>query len=558
MARGLLVSFAGYPYTPSSLMPDNGLASLAGALLEAGHEVKVLDYGTVDMIARYVPDRLHRRLEAIWKEACDGACSPLTLMRLFRAGLASSRAARRVVREVAGELSGEIDRFRPDFVGFKLWNGDGFSSSVSLAGMIRRRHPSVKVVGGGPQVDWFEEVVLDYTDVFHVLARGEGERTITLLAEWSVGARPLEGIPNLIYRGRGGELVKTRLEPVDDLDDLAMPCYDPEHYPSLEGSRRMKMVTIDESRGCPNDCNFCIHPRKSGRNWRIKSPGRLVAEMKNVMSQLGADTFIYAGSNTPSKAAVANAQAILDEGLDVRYAGFGHARAMKNADFELMAKSGCRALFYGVESGSQRILDEALNKGTRVEEVREILKRTRAAGIFTIASIIYPCPFEDEESRAETLDLLLDARPDSVPVQFPGLVPGSNWDRDPGKFGFEIPRGRKAAMRYGLTYKIRLIYPPRFWKPLPYLLDGRNSRRLFAETAEFARQIKEAGIATNVAHDMVLMADKLGMSAEEFHAESMRLFYTGDHRAIGEWVRTINTTSARGRGAAAVLRRRAG
>ncbi len=545
MARGLLVSFAGYPYTPSSLMPDNGLAALAGSLLDNGHEVKVLDYGTVDMIARYVPPALHRRLVSIWKEASTGASSPLLLLRLMRAGLSSSRASRRVVKAIADELSGQIEGFRPDFVGFKLWNGDGFSSSVTLAGMIRSRHPDVKVIGGGPQVDWFEEYVLDYTDAFHVLARGECEHTIAQLAEWSVGKRPLEGISNLIYKGRSGELVKTPLEPVADLDDLAMPCYESAHYPSLQGTRHMKMITIDESRGCPNDCHFCIHPRKSSRNWRIKSPERLVSELKAVMSETGADTFIYAGSNTPSKAAAANARAIIDARLDIRYAGFGHARGMKKADFDIMARSGCRALFYGVESGSQRILDKSLNKGNKVGEVRDILKRTKEAGIFTIGSIIYPAPFEDAQSRAETLNFILDARPDSVPVQFPGLVPGSNWDRDAERFGFRMPRGRRAAMRYGLTYKIRLIYPPRFWKPLPYLLNGRNSRELFAETAAFAAEIKKAGISTNVAHDMVLMADKLGMSPQEFHGESMRLFYTGDYQGVRKWVETTNSSSLR-------------
>lgn len=539
-------------------MPDNGLASLAGSLLDAGHQVTVLDYGTVEMIERYVPRRLHRRLSALWRDASTGSSSPILLARLLRAGLASSRAHRRVVREVADELSAEIERYGPDFVGFKLWNGDGFSSSVALAKMIRKRHPGVKVIGGGPQVDWFEEYVLDYTDAFHALARGEGERTMVLLADWAEGKRPLDGIPNLIYRGRGGELTKTPLVPVENLDDLAMPCYDTAHYPSLDGDRHMKMATIDESRGCPNDCNFCIHPRKSSRNWRIKSPRRLVAEIKSVMASTGADTFIYAGSNTPSKAAVANARAIIDEGLDIRYAGFGHARGMKNVDFDLLARSGCRALFYGVESGSQRILDGALNKGNKVDEVREILKRTKEAGIFTIGSVIHPCPFEDAESRRETIEFILDVRPDSVPVQFPGLVPGSNWDLDPAKFGFEVPRGRKAAMRYGLTYKIQLIYPPRFWKPLPYLLDGRNSRELFAETTKFAAELKEAGIATNVAHDMVLMAEKLGMTASEFHTESMRLFYTGDHHGVKDWVRTINSTRASSLPSEPVLSRRAG
>ncbi len=544
MARGILVSIAGYPYTPSSLMPDNGLASLAGALVEAGHEVRVLDYGTVDMIEKYVPPPLHRKLKRIWEAASTGSRSPLLIPRLMRAGRLSSKALARTLALVADVISAEIEAVGADFVGFKLWNGDGFSSSAKLARGLRRRHPRLKIIGGGSQVDWFEECIFDYTDAFDVLARGEGETTIVMLAEWAAGARPLDGIPNILYRGEAGELVKTPIAPVADLDSLPLPSYDAAHYPSLAGDRHLKMVTIDESRGCPNDCNFCIHPRKSSRRWRIKSPARLVAEMRKAIEQLGADTFIYAGSNTPSKAAVANARAMIDAGLAVRYAGFGHAKGMKKADFEVLARSGCRALFYGVESGSQRILDESLNKGTRVEEIRDILLRTKEAGIYTIGSVIYPAPFEDEASRKETMDLLLATRPDSVPVQFPGLIPGCNWDREPGRFGFEIPKGREAAMRYGLTYKIKLIYPPRFWKPLPYLLNGLNSRQLFEETGKFARELNDAGITTNVAHDMVLMADKLSMSPEEFHKEAMRLFYTGDAAAIRAMVEKMNSTPA--------------
>lgn len=523
-------------------MPDNGLASLAGSLVDAGHDVSVLDYGTVDMIRHYVPEALHRKLEGIWEGASSGSTSPLLVARLFMAGIRHSRALKRTVAMVADDLSGKIDDFGANFVGFKLWNGDGFSSSVKLAEMVRRRHPKVKVVGGGPQVDWFEDYIFDYTDAFGCLARGECEETICDLAEWADGARGLDGVANLIYRGASGELVKTPLCPVGDLDSLPLAVYDTVHYPSLEGDRHLKMITIDESRGCPNDCNFCIHPRKSSRNWRMKSPERLVTEMRQVMGETGADSFIYAGSNTPSKAAVANARAIIDAGLNVSYAGFGHARGIKNADFGLLKRSGCRALFYGVESGSQRILDDALNKGNKVEEVRDILKRTKEAGIYTIGSVIYPCPFEDEKSRQETVDFLLDARPDAVPVQFPGLVPGSNWDLDLEKFGFEIPKGRKHAMRYGLTYKIKLIYPPKFWKPLPYLLNGKNSKQLFGETGKFAKELQAAGINTHIAHDMVLMADKLDMTPEDFRTESMRLFYTGDYEAIKTWVKRMNST----------------
>ena len=522
-------------------MPDNGLAGLAGSLLAAGHQVKVLDYGTVDTVARLVPQSVHRRLDAVWQTASGGRNGGYgALVNLLLASVSQSGARRKTIRRIADDVSREVEAKRTDFVGFKLWNGDGFSSSVRIARMIRKRHPMVKVIGGGPQVDWFEEMIFDYTRAFHCLVRGEGEKTITLLADWAAGRRLLHGIPNVLYVAPSGALIKAPLEPAGDLDSLAMPAYDTAHYPSIEGNRHMKMITIDESRGCPNECYFCIHPKKSGKHWRLKSPGRLVAEMKRIMAETGANTFVYAGSNTPSKAAVANAQAIIDAGLNIRYGCFGHVKGIRKADFDLMRKSGCRAIFYGVESGSQRILDNALNKGTKVEEIREVIKRTKEAGIYTIGSVIYPCPSEDAESRRETLELLLDARPDSAPVQFPGLVPGAQWAVEPERFGFKFTMSRPRAMRYGMTYKIKLIYPPRFWKPLPYTLDGRDSREMMAETGNFAKELQAAGISTNIAHDMVLMAEKMSMSPDEFHKHAMRIFYTGDHSEIKKMVETIN------------------
>ena len=68
MARGLLVSYAGYPYTPSSLTPDNGLANLAGALLAAGHDVRIVDYGTLATMRRLFPEELSSQVKPLrWR-----------------------------------------------------------------------------------------------------------------------------------------------------------------------------------------------------------------------------------------------------------------------------------------------------------------------------------------------------------------------------------------------------------------------------------------------------------------------------------------------------------
>ena len=88
MSKVLLVSFAGYPYTPSSLMPDNGLASLAGSLLEAGHEVRILDYGAVATAGRLFPEALSRRVRPLAEKLFIGRrrLSWLEKLRFLRAG----------------------------------------------------------------------------------------------------------------------------------------------------------------------------------------------------------------------------------------------------------------------------------------------------------------------------------------------------------------------------------------------------------------------------------------------------------------------------------------
>jgi hypothetical protein len=87
MARGILVTFSGYPTDAACLMPDVGLASLAGTLLAHGHEVLVLDFNTATTLARLMPPELSRRLEQLLP-ALDGEPDPQMLGTLTELSLA--------------------------------------------------------------------------------------------------------------------------------------------------------------------------------------------------------------------------------------------------------------------------------------------------------------------------------------------------------------------------------------------------------------------------------------------------------------------------------------
>ncbi len=77
MARCLLISFSGYPTTPSSLMPDNGLAALAASLLEAGHQVLVRDLNTIHTMSRLYPPKIGEAVRPLARAIfCEGGTLP--------------------------------------------------------------------------------------------------------------------------------------------------------------------------------------------------------------------------------------------------------------------------------------------------------------------------------------------------------------------------------------------------------------------------------------------------------------------------------------------------
>ncbi len=542
MARVLLFNFSGYPYTPSSLMPDNGLASLAGALLADGHEVRIHDYSNASTLEHLFPRKLADKVKPLARRMfVDGKkLSAMEKLRFLRAGWLLDRHQQRERRRIAFEAASAALEFDADVVGLKLWNGDGFMGSVEIAEAVRKELPGAFVIGGGPQVDYFGHHILKYTDAFHALLRAEGERTLPMLVRRLAQKKSWKDLPGLIWKDHRG-LQHTKTQVIEDLDNLPLPCYDPEVYPAMFGNEKIKIGVIDESRGCPNRCAFCIHPVKSGGRWRVKSPKRVISELNSIMKQIETHYFIYSGSNTSARVAFGIAEELLAREMDIRYGCFGHVKGIGNADFDLLRRSGCLAIFYGLESGNRRILKEAFNKPLDLESAEHVLKQTAVAGIRTIASVIYPAPFEDRESRSETLSFLRRVWPDSVPVTIPGIIPGTPWDVKGEQYGFKKSR-RKDLWNYGLTYKIKLLFPPSMWKPLPYTLNDKSSKQLFRECSEFVDELERSGILTNVPHELVLMADALGEgeNLRGFRDRCRAMFLSGDTEAIREMVSRIN------------------
>ncbi len=534
----LLISIAGCPRTPSDFIPDNGLALLAALLISKGHQVKILDYNTTETVKRLFPKPIRNRLEKIARSVFQGRRpGPFTFLNLSRLEKRLTAYQRKTFFEIGSEVADMVEKEKINLVGLKLWNGDGFTASLSVANVLKKRHPVLPVFGGGPQVDIFREKIYRATVDFDALAYGEGEHAILGLVDFAQGKKSLPEIPNLIFRDDNGRTVTTPPKWIEDLNLLPFANYDSDVYPAMKENGRLKFIVIDESRGCSFSCNFCMHPLKSGRP-RAKSAGRIIAEITHYHQKYGISMFRYGGSNTPPKLLEEVARGIIQNNLKINYTALTDLRR-EGTDFSLLKDSGCFAIFFGVESTDPGILTKAMNKKAFPGRMENILKEVKAAGIFTVVSLIVPAPGETEETKKRTLEFLLRTKPDSVLVQFPGIMPGTEWAKNPEKYGFSI-KNKETYPEAIMNYKMRLFFPPRFWDPLPYRVDGKKFRSFVRETELFLKEAEAAGLTTGIADDIALMSKSARLTPEKFRDLSRGYFFVGDAAGLQELVVKIN------------------
>lgn len=534
----LLVSIAGRPKNLSDFIPDNGLASLAATLSEEKNRVVILDLNSPSLFSLLFSPAIEANLEQIAKKIFLNKEKPslLDIFVLKKIDLAIAKRIPHLCADLEEKIAKIIETEDIDVIGFKLWAGEGFSWLSQIGTNLKKRFPALLFFGGGPQVDIFEHLIFRNLPFLDGLCYGEGEETIRELAKYVQNGRDPSSIPNMIWK-EGTSYRKNEKKIISSLDSLPFPLYDPEIYRNIES--KIKMVVIDESRGCPNHCFFCIHPVKSGKR-KEKSPERVVKEMMQSKERHNIRLFRYAGSSTPPNLLEKIAIRLIEEKADLRYACFGSVKEFAGKEiFPLLKRSGCEALFFGIESASEEILKKAMNRTISVSAMESVLASCKKAGIFTVASIIYPAPFETESTREKTLDFLTRTRPDSALIQFPGVYPNTRWFHTPEEFGFSL--NKKKYPLQVMNYQFKALFPPRYWKALPYRVNGMPFKKYAAETEAFQHDVHNLGILTSVSDETYLLYRHSGeASLNTFLDKNRYAFYAGQRELLEEEICTIN------------------
>lgn len=300
-------------------------------------------------------------------------------------------------RELYASCADLIMRDRPDIVGF-MTDCDSFHHLVRVCSSIKQRAADTIIVLGCVHASYNAEQILRRYPFIDYIIRGEGETAFHQLLEAIRGRRSLAAVGNLTYRAGADIHSAAALPLIADLDTLPVPDM------SLVSLESTDAVWIEIGRGCPFKCNFCVTAPYWNRRHRIKSPQRIMSELRLFRDQYQRHDFNFTHDLfTTDRRWVLNFCAELSKAdMGVTWTCSSRTDTLDEEQLAAMAGAGCRDIYFGVETGTSH-MQSAIDKGLVLSESRQIISLCHQYGVSTTVGFIAGLPGETADTLTGTL-----------------------------------------------------------------------------------------------------------------------------------------------------------
>lgn len=375
-----------------------------------------------------------------------------------------------LVRTFFDDLLEPVRSFAPDLAGFSIL----FSQQLFLALAMARRlkEDGIKTLFGGATFSVMPDPGrlltgpvrvsagkayknLQAADIIDFMIVGEGETGAALLSQQLARAGDsLASVPGLIWT-RHGELVRNAPRAVLDLDELPVPDFSDFPLPLYHSP--LPVLPYLASRGCSwRRCAFCTHQR-TYLDYREEQAEHTAERLEILANRYGVSHFCLVDEMIQPRRLDGIASNLTDKGLHIFYSAYARPAGFTATLLKRSQAAGLRLLMWGVESGSQRILD-LMRKGTKADAVGDILTSAQAAGIWNLIFIIFGFPTETRAEWQSTLDFLdrygecVDALSKSRFV----LLEGSRVFLEPHRYGITriIDRPQRDPVSIAYDYEV--------------------------------------------------------------------------------------------------------
>ncbi|OGR41415.1 MAG: hypothetical protein A2X35_10425 [Elusimicrobia bacterium GWA2_61_42] len=267
---------------------------------------------------------------------------------------------------------------------------------LMAAAEIKRRYPAKKIVlgGGGPAP--LARELCEKFDFIDAVAFGEGEKTIVELARQ--GTKSFKGIKGLVYREKGLVRANPARTPVKNLDTLPLPAYHRMDFKQYE------IPTVITSRGCPHACHFCSLSAFWGRRVRYRSIDNVMEELRLLSRRYGVK-YVFFGDATfimDRERTLELCRRLKKENLGLKWECLVRLDCIDEELMAEMSAAGCEAVFYGLESGSTKVLNR-IKRGFDLAGALETIRKSTLYFKTVEPGMMWGFPFETLADFKETL-----------------------------------------------------------------------------------------------------------------------------------------------------------
>jgi radical SAM superfamily enzyme YgiQ (UPF0313 family) len=317
-------------------------------------------------------------------------------------------------------LEAKIREFAPQVVGISLRNLDSSSypqntsyidDYKTLVDCVRAR-TDAPIVLGGSGFTVMPQPIMEYLHADAGVV-GEGEQAFPWLLERLATGAELESTPEYhCARVDGGVCVTPRAR-ITRLDTTGTPrreAFDLQGYYERGGA-----LNVQTKRGCGFECVFCSYPLIEGSKVRMRTPAAVVDEIAELRAAHGVRHWFFVDNifNLPIRHAKEICEAIITRQLDIEWSGYLNPKFIDDELCALMARSGCRAIEFGTDSGSSAMIAN-LHKEFEIEDLRRASVLCHKHGLKFCHSLIFGGPGETERTVEETISLMDEVRPTAV------------------------------------------------------------------------------------------------------------------------------------------------
>jgi anaerobic magnesium-protoporphyrin IX monomethyl ester cyclase len=409
----------------------------------------------------------------------------------------------------------EAKRSRVDIIGLTAAT-PAINSALAVMDAVRAMNPDVVGIIGGVHSTFMPGQVLDRCQAMDLVVRGEGEETLLELARtldgfsweglggrsrgsgrWRLFSGLVSKVAGIAYRSPDG--TEVRLTPprplIKDLDALPFPARHlvPFGRYTIQG-RETSIGSMVTSRGCPFACAYCSSSRILGTGFRCRSPANVAGEVTLLHEKYGLSEVELVDDifTLNKKRARDFAAEMRQRRLDVRWVASSRVDTIDRGLMEDMRRGGLSKIYFGVESGSQRVLD-LMNKRTTLEKARAAFKAAKGSMVKTIGSFMFGYPGETLAEMRQTIRFATELDPAyaqfTILTPYPGtpiyekmkragLLLTEDWDQYTilkpvikyEAFGYTAPLLRRMMASAYMKFYLRPSYIARHLHILPLIL----------------------------------------------------------------------------------------